>query len=493
MNIKDRIQKKLDSDKEKNVSRDILNPDFQAEIKEFTDKERVTILYHDMRKGHYVEIGTSPQRMTAYLSLCVTKDKQPLSKQDLLMAISAAGICSGIVEDGINRRLSPDGLFTESFVGAVVARGRRPVNGRAGYLELLRRPYNPALPNALVAFDPVNEDEEVARVHPPERGSPGVDVLGEEVPCSLNVEAQYKLNHLIKTLKLGNETSLIAGARGHLAQDGNNLFLLENLNITGDLNTNDGALNYNNHVFIFGSVWENTSVNIQGNLTVKGTISSSQMHIGGDLIMEQGIFGRGGARVTVKGNVIGRYANEVRLFCDGALRISKEAINSTIWCKGRVESKGATLMGGSTFGLGGMEVQCIGSDLGIGSLVVAGLDYNEYRVEKELRPALQILEEKKDELVTEFRQSNAQRKKSLLERINELNTEIGNRKAEIESLASRMLPRNPDATIKVLDSVYPGPTVMIGFAELPLNEKIEGPMEFFLKEKAVCVRRLALR
>ncbi len=489
MSLKDRIKTRLAAAGAPNIARDLLPADFQADVKRLMTHERLSELSHEARQGHYIEIDVSPQSMTAYLSACVNPDKPPLTREDLMMAVAAAGVTHGTTEDELRKRLQ-DGVLSRSAVGVLVARGTRPVAGRAGFVEMLRRPYNPKLENVLLVFDPVNEDEEIARVHPPERGTPGTNVLGEEVPCVMTAEAEYRLNYLIKTLKVGNETSLIAGARGHILQEDQSLTLVEVLHVSGDLTALRGALTYNNDTVIHGNICDNTMLNIDGNLQVLGTVGSTQMRVSGNLEVAQGVFGRGAAFLDIKGEVRSRYLDEARLFATGKVLVEKEALNSTLWTRDQFLGSSAAVVGGRTFAHEGMTVLALGSERGLSGLAVAGLDYQDWRIEKELKPKIAELEERREIMTEEFRRSNPKLKKAILETLEKLIAEITSRKGEILSLQQHLKERNPRALIRVREAVYPGLTLMIAFTEFIVMEKIPGPVEFHLDRDNVRVRRV---
>lgn len=494
MSLKDRIKDRLESKPagQMNLSRDLLPSDYQARLKKFIADERLQELYHEVRKGHYVEIDVTPQKMAAYLSVYTNREKLPLTREDLQMVLAAAGVSSGILENELRRNLDKN-VLKQSVLGVQIARGTRPLAGRAGFIELLRRPYNARVSNALLSFDPVNEDEEIARVHPPERGTPGVDILGQEVPCAMTAEAEYRLNHLIKSLKLGNDTSLIAAAKGHIVQDGQSLILYEVLTLNDDITTHSGALIYNNDVSVYGSICENTSLNIEGSLMVRDMISSSQIRVGGNLEVVQGVFGRGNANIQVGGSVKARYINDASVFSGGPILLVKEALNSTLWSKANIDGPSTVIVGGRTFAQGGIDALSLGSELGLTGLVVVGLDYQEYRIEKELKPKVAGLVAIREEAAAEFKKSSPKMKKVLLERINDLSAEIENRENEIVSLTQHLSPRSEVASIRVRQTVHPGVKLMIGFSELDVREKIEGPVEFYLEREAVKLRRINLR
>jgi uncharacterized protein (DUF342 family) len=157
--------------------------------------------------------------------------------------------------------------------------------------------------------------------------------------------------------------------------------------------------------------------------------------------------------------------------------IEKEILNSQTWTHSRLSSPRSTIVGGALFAQKGIQCANIGSDLGLKTLIVAGLDKREYKIKHQLIPEIEDLKERLQKAEEIYPKATAQNKEALENHILDLKGEIESRETEIEHHQRNMHPQDHKSVIEVDKAIYPGITFMIGEAELLIMEKMSGPLK----------------
>lgn len=492
MGLSDNLQKRINQTRNAKANIQDLPAEFNSRLTAFLSRSRANTIYSNFKRKHYLQIDLAPGKMEAYASVYLDSSSPELTHDEIHIALSTAGVNYGLTMKQLASR-SSGSLIKQSFVGIVVSIGDKPIPGKAGYVDLLKRVFDPGTPNDLANFTPVVANEIIATVHPPVKGIPGSNVLGEEELPQQESHESYKLNKLIKSLNTGDKISLIALSNGHLRMRHNELILRKELTIGGEVTVGRGPLNYNDDVNINSNINENTSMQIDGNLYIAGMVSSCQMKVSGNIQIQQGIFGQAKAIIDVSKNLSSRYINETEVNCKQSVYVGKEIMNSQMWVQDRLEAAGAVLVGGYSFSLNGLTVGSIGSELGLPTLVCVGLDYNEYRIKNELEPALEDLELQLNEALEKSKIATGPNREVLAKHIRNLMGEIEQRKNEIKYMSEHLLAANERATIRVTDAIFPGTNLMIGFTEFNVKEKIKGPIEVSLEDEKLSFKPFQIK
>jgi uncharacterized protein len=374
-------------------------------------------------------------------------------------------------------------VLKKAFKKLRIAKGTGVTPGKSGHIELLKRPYNSSVNQDLESFDQVTPEDEIAFVHPPIRGIPGMTVLGEEIaPPAIQMEdIQIKSN--INSVTSDERTVLIATTPGYIVHYNNEISVNPELKIEKEVTIHRGNLVYGSDVTIMDNIREKVSMNIGGNLTVMGLVNESQIHVDKNLTIDKGIFGKSESSIFIGGELKCRYINEVTIDCEGDVTVEKEILNSHVWTRSSVTSPRAVMVGGTLFSQDTAELSTIGSELGLKSLVVIGLDKREYLINHELMPQIEGLKEKLASAEELLPTAPPQNKESLEDRIAELRGEIEARENEIRFFKDTMKEKNSSAKLIVRNGVHPGTTIMIGEESYTVFEKIEGSVVISLKEQ----------
>jgi uncharacterized protein (DUF342 family) len=119
-------------------------------------------------------------------------------------------------------------------------------------------------------------------------------------------------------------------------------------------------------VVVRGSINENFIVECGGNLTVKGKIGSADVHVGGNLIVAEGVNGSRQKSIIVNGFMRARYIENGTIKVGGDL-FADYIIDSSVDCSGNIVLSGAksVLVGGRTAVFGELSANYMGNERGI--------------------------------------------------------------------------------------------------------------------------------
>lgn len=462
---------------------------FRQDLLEFNRSERLKTVYSGIHKDQFVQVSLAPGNGSAFLSVYFRNDGY-LSQDDIEIILSNVGVVHGLLL-GALKPFFVGKVLKRSFKKLRVARGTAVTPGKSGHIELLKRPYNSSENRDLESFDQVAPEDEIAFVHPPIRGIPGMTVLGEEIapPAIQMEELQVKSN--INSVTSEDRTVLIATTAGYIVHYNNEISVNPELKIDKEVTIHRGNLVYGSDVTIMDNIREKVSMNIGGNLTVMGLVNEAQIHVDKNLTIDKGIFGKSESSIFIGAELKCRYLNEVTIDCEGSIGVEKEVLNSHVWTRSGVISPRAVLVGGTMFSHEDLELNAIGSELGLKSLVVVGLDKREYRIQHELMPLIEELKEKLASAEELLPTAPPQNKESLEDRIAELRGEIEARENEIRFFQDTMKEKNPEAKVTVHSGIFPGTTIMIANESYTVFEKIEGAVVLSLKEQNFKIERLS--
>jgi len=238
-----------------------------------------------------------------------------------------------------------------------VAEGTRPVNGKDAYIKYFFETDQTKVQlkegaNGKVDFKELNiiqnvvQNQPLAQKMPPEDGVDGKTITGK-----------------VLNAKAGNDIPMPLGSNVHLGDDGDTIIsdingqvILANgkinvepvLTIEGDVCLKTGNIIFLGTVIITGNVEDGFSVKAAGNIEVKGTVSKGELDAEGDIIIYQGVNGKGGGKIRSGKSVWSRFientnveAGNMVVVTDGIINSQVDALKS-ILCQG----KRANIMGG---------------------------------------------------------------------------------------------------------------------------------------------------
>lgn len=266
---------------------------------------------------------------------------------------------------------------TEPFV---VARGREPDDGRDEEFvwdESFQREAASWLDDAPVDFYTLNsiltieKDTKIGTISPIVPPCDGVDVCGRPIPHhgsprSLELDATLQRTS-------DDPAQIVSQVAGNVIQRGQNLTIEEVLLIPGDVGFDTGNVDSSVSVTIKGRVPDRFEVKSKGSITVGASIESANVAGDGDIVVCNGILGRHAGRVSANGRIVAKFASEANLVAKGDIKIGKQLMASRVCVGGDLIAAGASVIGGSLYADGGVEVASLGSVANIPTFVAVGV------------------------------------------------------------------------------------------------------------------------
>lgn len=382
-----------------------------------------------------------------------------------------------------------------------VVSGVPPQHGRHGQVVLLSADgqacQRPESLDALAQqpFMLVQAGDTVARLLPPETGSPGRDLFGGVLAARPGRSATLQLD---ESLVLESTGLLRAQHAGSLVCRGTRMRVHPVLTISRADDLGEPTLRFDGDVHVLGDLGEGFHVNVQGSLAVGGRVDDATLRAGLDLILPGGMITRASAGLYAGRDCRARYLHQVTGQVRRDLWVEREMVGCHLGVGGRLHAPEGRLVGGEHHLLGGAVLGELGSAAGVRTVVHPG-SAPQYHVslqksEEELATlatSITQLEERVQQVRRGSRTMTAQAKEELTEwmcRLADLQERQVRLLALRQSLETQYLHQRR-VSLAIGRSLHPGVVLVHGEVAFTLTEAVAGPLEIFDRKRELCLRR----
>ncbi|MCR5208620.1 MAG: FapA family protein [Lachnospiraceae bacterium] len=343
------------------------------EGREVLDKE-----YMDLQYG--IKIRTENAVMRAFFSL--TKDlPEDFTWTNMKTILALYGVNSGLKQDLFETDIHNLKLEKEYLV----AEGNQPLIGHDGYFEYFHEAMD-AKPKiqedgsidyrAVKNYATVKAGDKVAVYHEATPGAEGITVSGIEIPGYTGKNLP-KLES--RSLNI-DETGKIytANKDGLVSRHGNNIAIIDQLEIDGDVVYGKGNIRFDGNIHVHGSVMENCSVEATGGIEVDGFVEGAFLRAGKDIIIRRGVNGNDKGTIESKQNVVAAFLENITVIAGGNVEAGY-ILNSVVECNQSIKTNGrkSLICGGKVKAGISIETLTIGSHSHVKTEVEVGKS-NEY-------------------------------------------------------------------------------------------------------------------
>ena len=353
----------------------------------------VMTLLSDSNAEREIRIVCAPDRMRAYVKFTPGPAFKGVTAGDLASSLKDCGIVFGHIESGLSLfaaiQSGPhpfDGYFQ-------LARGTPMRHGENGSIEFHVQPagQTPRYDETATGnmdFKQLNiiencfAGQRVASLLPPGPGRPGRDVFGAEIPAEAGNALEIKTGFGVKIGSNGRDFT--AENEGRLVYEDGMLSVSPTLEIGHDVDLRVGNIDFVGKVVIKGSLLDGFYVNGKRGVEVLGDMGAARITSEADVRLTGGVKGRSAAIITCR-YLDARYLDDASVEASGNVVVDKEIVNSDIKALGRVSIPRGAIVGGSVCGFGGVEAGTTGSELGVATRILAGLDWTEENRKEEIR------------------------------------------------------------------------------------------------------------
>ncbi|MCD8349203.1 MAG: FapA family protein [Planctomycetaceae bacterium] len=352
-------------------------------------------VFQERTSDREIVLVVTPDRMRAYMRIIPTPDYSGITREDVEAVLAAAGVKHGIAQSGIDLLLAIQNS-PEPYNGFFqVARGDPMRTGEDASIEFHVQPtsMDPRYDendDGGIDFKQLNliencfAGQRVASIIPPGPGRPGVDVFGDEITPQPGQPVMVQPGPGI--LMSSNGRDFTSEIEGRLVFDDNVLSISPLLEIARDIDYSIGNVDFVGKVTIKGSLLDGFYINAKRGVELHGDVGAGRITSEGDVKITGGIKGKNAAIITCR-NLEARYIDDATVEASGDVTATKEIINSSVKSLGRVTTSGA-IIGGVVCGFQGVEADTLGSEMGVTTWVMSGLDWTEENRKDEIRGQL---------------------------------------------------------------------------------------------------------
>jgi uncharacterized protein (DUF342 family) len=239
----------------------------------------------------------------------------------------------------------------------VIAEGLSPVNGRDAYIRYnfetdpskvrIREGANGRVDfKDLKIIQNVVEGQALARKIPPEKGVPGRTVTGNQIPARDGKDIPFPLG---KNVRLGDDgVTVVADINGQVVEVNGKINVEPVYTVDGNVSLKTGNIIFLGTVIVNGNVEDGFSVKAAGNIEVNGTVEKAELDAEGDIIVHQGITGRGSGIIRAGKTLAARFIENTVIEAGDMVIASDGIINSRVDAGKRIvcQGKRGTIVGG---------------------------------------------------------------------------------------------------------------------------------------------------
>ena len=146
--------------------------------------------------------------------------------------------------------------------------------------------------------------------------------------------------------------------------------------VSGDVNLHTGNILFLGGVIVKGSIDDGFTVKAAGNIEVHGNVGKAQLEAEGDIVVHQGILGKGGGKVSAGKSVFAKFIEHARVEAGENVVASEGLIHSFVDANRKIvcQGKRASIVGGRLRAAEEINAKNLGSVAGTETLLEVGYD-----------------------------------------------------------------------------------------------------------------------
>jgi len=467
-----------------------LNTGMISKIVKHADGEWVKVAEfdHDPSEDSQISVELGDMEMKAYIRIkrAGLHGADPTVER-IRAVLELNGVLEGYLEDEMTK-IEDSPAYDESLV---VAEGITPKSGADGKVVYTFETENKIRLKEIdgrVDFKELNninnvvEGQVLAKILPPEKGIAGKTVTGKYLPTKDGKSTTLLVGNNVKLSSDGRQA--IAAANGQVLIQGGKISVEPIYLVEGDVNLKTGNILFLGSVEVMGNVEDGFNVKAAGNIEIHGSVGRCEIDAEGDVIVHNGITGRGEGKVLAGGNIWSKFIENANAEAGGIVVVNEGIVNSHIVCDHKIICRGkrANVVGGRLTASEEIDAKILGSVAGAETILEVGydpktkeqLDAIDLKIktfEKELLD-IDLNLGSMDKQVKAKKELTPEKKSyydNLAARQGQLKTEMQDLKEEQNRLNQHLDELRNNGRISASDKVYPGVKVFIKDAYLEVR------------------------
>lgn len=405
-----------------------------------------------------------------------------LTREDLDKALKEKHIVFGIDSAALDK------IFRERpyYHHIVVAAGKPFVNGSDGSVKFLFNNVHTGTPqidpetgmadfHKLDWFTWVNQGDQLVIRTPATTGEPGISVCGRTLTPKHGRE--FQMPRGVKVTYNSDKTEMYAAVSGRVEYKNELVQVSDVYEVPGNVDMTVGNIEFAGSVIVRGSVTSRMKIHAAGEVTICGGVQDAEILADGDVTIMNGLQGQSVGSVVTKGTLYARFIEQ------GVVRaknvVTDEIINSRIECSEDVIviGKHGFIAGGEIRARRTVAAQTVGTEHNPRTRVEVGVDPETSRrysqVQQEIEQRLKTVGELKK--AADYLLPRSEQNVVLKEKLRQVVTtkvqfmqELCSLERERDDLAE-CLNSMDGGMVHVLDTIYPGATVVISGVSYPIT------------------------
>jgi len=427
---------------------------------------------------------------------------EPITPERIEKELLDMGVLIPVDLQVLAAKLSESADMNMPLPNQVLVKGAHPVPGRDGWLEsLVATREETGTEDATGRLDfrnrgvypMVSTGQIIGRLHPPTPGEGGIDIYGKTIPPHAGRELKITLGENV--LLQNDGATYSSKAQGVAVMEQNTLSVTECLVVQGNVDLNSGNVKVEHgSVKVLGSIQAGFSVSAPQHVLVEGSIESATVYAGGLVEVKGGILMPDGGEIISDGRVIASYAVGARIRAKHDVIIANEIQNSAIRTGGKLvalSGKG-TVQGGVIVARRGIEVNELGSELGVATTVgIIVEEAEDKKLREERSRVVQAIKKIETTLGTEppealLARAPEAKRSALIEVIKHREALIKRRESlsgKIHRLQLRHQEEMQNVNIQVKKFVHPGTMITFGKTRKKVEKRLEASTFYWDVEK----------
>ncbi|MCH5292286.1 MAG: FapA family protein [Treponema sp.] len=478
-------------------------------VKQGTENQYVTVGQYKHSSAGDVVIGVEVSKDEMVGCIVVSPPSgsgSEASKEMIRRALNSQGVVEACYDDEKITAFVDHPVYNEPFE---VAAAIQPVDGHDAYIQYNFETDPKKLKPKISETGQINYKEQnqiqnviaeqpLAQKIPAERGKGGKTLFGRYLEAKNGKDIQIQLGANVKldtdgvTIKaeIDGEVMLVNGKVS-----------VHPVKYLDAVNVKTGDIKFVGTVIIKGSVEEGYKVEAT-NIEVNGIVDKSRLEATGNIIVRQGIFGKGEGVVKAGKSLWAKFINDTTVEVEENVIVYDSIVNSNITAMKNIVVRGkkAQIIGGHLLATEEICAKKVGSPGGgTETILEVGIDPRAKKRLEELQTMqakstkeyencdldIQTLEQQK-KLRKKLPQEKEEKLQSLKERCAQISTELEEMTKEINSIQSHLRDLKAVGKVKVESSVYAGVKVYV--RDVLDEVKIDSPGVTFYYEKSFSKR-----
>lgn len=345
--------------------------------------------------------------MEAYLTLESGYDHKI---EEIVSVLELQGIKKGIDRNIIEKMIS--NLVYDKPI--LIAKGKKPGEGKDGYYEFKVRGNMPRIPKELPDgsvdyqnigyFEQVEAGQVLAIYHEAEYGEEGYDVLGNVIAARKGIDKPILTGKGF--LLLEDKKTYVAAFQGKVEINGSEM-IVSRLCVLEDVTLSTGNVKFPGSILVRGYVGSGVVLEADEDIAVEGNVEGATIRAKGNIMLKSGMMGNEKGCLEAEGKISGKFFESVTIRSRQSV-FANYVMNCNIDAEGRVVISGnkGAIIGGYTQSVQGINAYQLGNIAEVRTAVRLGMTeqmmQEGYEIGKSISKVqgeLRIFYEAKDKLM----------------------------------------------------------------------------------------------